>query len=376
MNPAALFLMSISMSAASTSPPPGPTPSAAPPPLPARRDDVVETLHGHAIVDPYRWLEDGDSPAVAAWTDRENAYTERVLGSLPGRTALESRLWSLYETGSLGAPVPRPLGRRAGARGARDGATGWRYFYTRREGKQNQPVLYLRDGLAGTDRSLVDVNALAADGTRSLDWWFPSEDGRLVAYGVSADGSEESVLRVREVATGHDLADEIPRTRACAVAWLPDGSGFYYTRYPTRGTVPPAEESYHRQVFFHRLGDAPAEDAAIFGAGRDLKDWPSVALSPDGRWLGIEVGQGWSKSEIYLVDRAHPTTAGVAPVAIPVVAGEDALFDLAELTNDALYIRTNQGAPRYHLFRVPLPRARAGARTPPRPQRRRPDKNR
>ena len=143
-------------------------------------------------------------------------------------------MWQLYEIGALGVPVPRHKGKAR------------RYFYTRRDGKQNQPVLYVRDGIDGADRALVDVNALAADGTRSLDWWVPSEDGARLAYGVSANGSEESVLRVRDVASGRDLPDEIPRTRACSLAWLPDGKGFYYTRYPAPGTVPAGEEKYHR----------------------------------------------------------------------------------------------------------------------------------
>ncbi len=160
----------------------------------------------------------------------------------------------------------------------------------------------MRDGLHGADRPLVDVNRERADGTRALDWWFPSDDGRRVAYGTSDDGSEESLLRVRDVATGQDLGEQIPRTRACSLAWLPDGSGFYYTRYPKPGEVPPGEETYHRGVFFHRLGDDPAHDHKIFGEGRDRTDWPSVDLSPDGRWLVITVAQGWTKSEVHLFD--------------------------------------------------------------------------
>jgi prolyl oligopeptidase len=330
-----------------------PMTSLAVPPIRTRTDAVVDILHGVKVADPYRWLEDGASPDTVAWTTAQNAQTRRILDAIPGRAALEGRLWSLYEIGSLGAPVPRPL-RRGRARQ-------WRYFYTRRDGKQNQPVLYARDGLDGADRVVVDVNALATDGTRSLDWWFPSEDGRLVAYGVSADGSEESTLRVREVATGRDLADAIDRTRACSVAWLPDGSGLYYTRYPAVGTVPLGEETYHRKVFFHRLGGDPATDPIVFGNERDLKDWPTVALSPDGRFLGIEVSQGWSKSEVHIIDRA----AAAATAVLVTPAGENAIFDLSEITDDALLIRSNQDAPRYRLYRVPLPRAPRGRRTPP-----------
>jgi prolyl oligopeptidase len=312
------------------------------PPFSTRAEAIVDTIHGVAVADPYRWLEDAASPEVQRWTDQQNALTRKTLDAFPGRKALAERFWQLYEIGSLGVPVPRHKGKTH------------RYFYTRRDGKQNQAVLYVRDGLDGQDRALIDVNALAADGTRALDWWVPSEDGALVAYGVSADGSEESVLHVRDVATGRDLADEIARTRACSLAWFPDGKGFYYTRYPTAGTVPDGEEKYHRSVFRHRLGEDPGGDEKIFGAGRDLKDWPGVTLSPNGRWLVVQVDQGWSKSEVYLLDVHAPGKA--PPAATTLVDGIDANFDVVEVLDDHIYIRSNQDAPRGRLFAADLRR--------------------
>jgi len=310
------------------------TVAAAKPPIATRKDDVVDRLHGVDVADPYRWLEDADAPEVQRWTDAQNAATRRALDRVPGRAALEKRLWQLYEIGSVGVPVSRPTGKTR------------RYFYTRRDGKQNQAVLYARDGATGTDRALVDVNAEKADGTRALDWWFPSDDGALIAYGVSDDGSEESTLRVRDAVTGKDLPDQIPRTRSCSVAWTPDGRGFYYTRYPAPGDVPAAEEKYHRAVYHHRLGDDPVKDRKLFGDGRDKTDWPGVDLSPDGRWLAITVSQGWSKSEVYLVD----VRAGGAPVALAV--GEPAKFSVVEMLDDRLYLFTTSGAPRGRLFSI------------------------
>jgi prolyl oligopeptidase len=309
--------------------------SAKPPaPAVARKDDVVDHLHGVDVADPYRWLEDADADEVKQWTDAQNADTRRVLDRVPGRARLEKRFWQLYEIGSIGVPVSRPVGKAR------------RYFYTRRDGKQNQAVLYVRDGAGGDDRALVDVNQDRADGTRALDWWFPSDDGALVAYGVSDDGSEESVLRVRDVATGKDRADEIPRARSCSLAWTPDGRGFYYTRYPAPGEVPAAEVKYHRAVFHHRLGDDPAKDRKLFGDGRDMTDWPGVELSPDGRWLAITVSQGWSKSEVYVADMR----AGGAPVAV--AAGEAAKFSVVEMLDDRLYLFTTSGASRGRLYAV------------------------
>jgi prolyl oligopeptidase len=288
--------------------------------------------------DPFAWLESGEAPEVERWTVAQNAATRQALDAFPGRAALEQRLWGLFEIGSLGTPISRPIAGPAGPTR--------RYFYTRRDGKQNQPVLYVSDGLGGAERALVDVNRDRPDGTRALDWWVPSDDGARLAYGVSDDGSEESTLRVREVATGRDRDDTIVRTRSCSLAWTPDGAGFYYTRYPRPGEVPAAEMPYHRSVFHHRLGDDPDKDRKLFGDGRDRTDWPGVDLSPDGRWLAITVSQGWSKSEIYLHD-----TRGAGPL-VPVATGEEAQFQVVDLLDDRLYLQTTSGAPRGRLFVV------------------------
>jgi prolyl oligopeptidase len=303
--------------------------------LPATRvESVEETLHGAQVRDPFRWLEHGDSQEVKAWTEAQNQYLREHLDKVPERAWLEARLWQWHETGSLGAPVVRGQGKQP------------RLFYTRRTGKQNQPILYRRDGDHGRDRALLDVNALAADGTAALDWWYPSDDGSLLAYGISTTGDENSTLRVREVASGRDLVDTIPRTRACSLAWLPSAQGFYYTRYPTPGSVPADEEHYHRHVFFHRLGTDPAADAKVFGDGLGLSAWTSVLISPGGRWLGIEVSEGWSKSDLYLVDREK---AGAPAV---MVHGRDAIFSLVDMLDDRFYVVSNEGAPRYQLWEI------------------------
>ncbi len=260
----------------------------------------------------------------------QNARTRAFLDALPGRDALAQRYRALFGIGSLGVPVSRQRGHRL--------------FYTRRDGTQNQPVLYVRDG-DEPERVLVDVNGIDP-ATRAVDWWFPSEDGLRVAYGTSDDGSEESTLRIRDVASGTDLPDVIAGTRACSLAWTPEGDGFYYTRYPRPGEVPAGEEPYHRAVFHHRLGDDPARDRKRFGEGRDWTDWPGVDLSPDGRWLAITVSQGWTKSELWLAD----TRTGGA--AVPVAAGEDARFEIVEVRDDRLYVLTTSGASRGRIVAI------------------------
>jgi prolyl oligopeptidase len=296
---------------------------------PTKRETIVEKLHGVEVADPYRWLEDGESKAVQEWVAQQNAYTRSVLDKLPGREKIRERLGELLEIGRISAARP--------ARG--------RYFYTKREGTQNQAILYVREGLRGADRVLLDPNTLSDDGTTALDWWYVNRAGTRLAYGLSQHGSEESTLSVRDVATGKDLPDRIERTRHAAVAWTPDGKGFYYTRYPKPGTVPAGDENYHRHVYYHALGTDPANDPKVFGAGRDKEDWPDVALSPDGRWLVVTVSKGWSMSEVYLKDRAKDGPW------VPVVEKVEALY-APVIRNDVLYIHTNEGAPRYRVFKA------------------------
>jgi prolyl oligopeptidase len=247
---------------------------------------VEDTLHGHKIADNYRWLEDANSPETKAWVEQELTYTRSILETLPGRAAIEKRLGQLLTIGNINPPQ---MG-------------GPYYFYTRREGMQNQPVLYVREGVEGQDRVLVDANQLAADGTIALDWWYASDDGKYVVFGTSPSGSEMSTLHVIETATGKTLPDTIERTRAASVAWKPDNSGFYYTRYPKKGEVADGQEMYNRHVFYHTLGGDPASDALVFGEGLNPEWWPNVGLSEDGRWLLISVEEGWTKSELYLAD--------------------------------------------------------------------------
>jgi prolyl oligopeptidase len=304
------------------------TPRASLPQTPVKA--VADMFHGTKVVDKYRWLEDGKSPATQKWVEEEMAYTRGVLDRLAGREAIHQRLTQLLSIGSVTPPM----------------IAGKHFFYTKREGMQNQPILYVREGLNGDDRVLVDANKLAADGTIALDWFQPSENGKYVAYGTSPSGSEMSTLHIIETKTGTVLPDTIERTRAASIAWMLDNSGFYYTRYPKQGEVPEGQEVYNRHVFYHVLGDDPTnEDTPIFGEGRDAEDWPNVNLSNDGRWLLINVSQGWTRSELYLMD----VKKGTPPTRI--TTGKNFLYG-GEVYNDKIYITTNEDAPRYRVFVV------------------------
>jgi prolyl oligopeptidase len=296
------------------------------PPI-AEKRPLNEMFYGTKIVDNYSWLEDGKSPDTQKWVEAEMAYTRGMLDPLPGREAINKRLTELLSIGNISAPQ---IG-------------GKYYFYTRREGVQNQPVLYVREGVAGKDRVLVDANQLAADGTIALDWFQPSENGRYLAYGTSPSGSEMSTLHIVETKTGKLLPDTIERTRAASIAWMPDNSAFYYTRYPKKGDVPAGQEMYNRHVFYHELGTDAAIDPLIFGEGRDPEDWPSLSIDNDGRFLLITVEQGWTKSELFLMDMKK----GTPPTRI--TTGKNFLYR-ASVYNGRLYITTNEDAPRSRVF--------------------------
>jgi prolyl oligopeptidase len=291
-----------------------------------RTSDTVDRLHGEAIADPYRWLEDGDGAETQAWTAAQNALTAASLEAVPARPSIRRRLEELLQIGAVGAPTP----------------TRGRYFYLRRDGSQNQPVLYVRDGVDGADRVAVDVNALDAEGTTALDWYFPSHDGRYLAYGLSSNGSEESTLHLLDVDRGALLPDRIPDTRAASLAWLPDAGAFYYTRYPAAGQVPEEERQYHRAVYFHRVGSDHRSDPLVFKPAQK-EHWPGVDLSPDGRWLVLQVARTFDQTDLYLRDCARE-----GPF-VPVAKDLPASFE-GHVVDDRLYIRTDLDAPNYRLL--------------------------
>ena len=314
------------------------------PPAPpeARAATVIDDYHGQPIGDPYRWLEDANAAETRQFVADQNAYTRNVLEGIPGRDGLRQRIEQLLTIGRVASP-------RIG---------GNRYFYERRDGRQNQAVIYLREGRQGKERTLIDVNDLAPDGTIALDWWYPSEDGKYVAFGTSPNGSELSTLQIIDAGTGTLLAENIERTRAASVAWLPDSSGFYYTRYPRPGDVPAGEEMYHRRVFFHQLANGDnfsgAHDPLIFpGDGETLapQHWPNVSISNDGRWLLVDVSEGWTKTELYLKDLSSRNPAAPQSRLQRITTGGNFLYH-GEVLDGQIYITSNEGAPRFRVFKA------------------------
>ncbi|HWC17145.1 MAG TPA: prolyl oligopeptidase family serine peptidase [Terriglobales bacterium] len=292
---------------------------------------VEETLHGVTVRDPFRYLEDANAPETQRFAEEQNAWTRSLLDRVPGSDQIRARLEELLSIGVLSAPQ---IG-------------GKYYFYTKREGRQNQPVLYVREGLQGSDRALVDVNTWNAQGMTALDWWYSSHDGKYVCFGTSENGSEISDLQVIESETRKLLPAKIRRTRAASVAWKHDNSGFFYTRYPNPGEVPPGEEVYYRKVFFHSLTDAAdgSQDKLVFFYDKDPQGWPNVSISDDDRWLVIGVSHGWTRVSLFLKD----LNSDGEPFEI--TEGKDFLYG-GEIYAGHLYLATNEDAPRFRVFKV------------------------
>jgi prolyl oligopeptidase len=296
-----------------------------------RKADIVEKIHGVDVADPYRWLEQPDDSETIAWVDAQNALTKRVLDR-PRRKTLVERLTTL-----LDYPRSGPMLKR-----------GPHYFVTHNSGLQDQPVLYVAEQRDGPWRVLLDPNALSADGTVALTGYFPSDDGALLAYALSSHGSDRQDILIRDVRSGVDRQDLIRWAKFVTLAWLPDGSGFYYTRFPEPGTVPDGDENYFCSVWFHALGQPQSAGTRIFDAPDRRETVFDVDLSDDGRWVVITAQEGASdRSEIFIVDRAE---ASHTPRLL--FRGFKWAWHFVEAARGRLYFRTDADAPRGRIIAV------------------------
>lgn len=301
---------------------------------PTPRQDLVETIHGTSVADPYRWLEDGSDPEVRAWVDAQRALARDHLDGLGHRDRWRSTIDRLASLPIVVAAVARggilvTLERPAGA-------------------EQSRLTVRRADaGSASASDARVLVDPVAdGDTTSAIDWFHPSPDGALVAYGTSEGGTERSVLRVVRTVDGDHLDVEIPETRACSLAWEPDASGFVYTRYP-------AGDEYHRTVHRHVLGSDPAVDEVVWEAAPTPQTWASVDLSPDGRHLVVTAMVSWSHDDVHVLDRATSTWRTI-------VSGIEARHHVAFAPSGRLLATTTLDAPNGRLVEIPLDEVDAG----------------
>jgi prolyl oligopeptidase len=297
---------------------------------PARKDAVVDDYHGTKVPDPYRWLEDADHPDTVKWVDAQNALTRSYVDG-PPREAIKARLTELFDYARVGLPERQ----------------GNRYFYTRNTGLQNQSVLYVREGLKGTERVLLDPNTLSPDGTVALTSTYPTQDGTLLGYSLSRSGSDRQELLVRTVSTGVDLPDRV-QTKFTAITWTPDNKGFYYTRFPQPGSVPKEDENYYGKVYYHRLGEPQDKDELVFERPDKRELFPAASLTLDGRFLVLAGYEGSSdRTEVHVLDRSKP---GARPELL--FKGFDHAWGYVGDLDGRLFFTTDKEAPLGRLVSV------------------------
>ncbi len=300
-----------------------------------RRGDEADLCHGERVPDPYRWLEDPDTPEAKAWIEAQNRLSDEWLSSVPTRAEIRARVAELWDYARHGVPFEK----------------GGRWFQFRNPGLENQPVLHVAESLEGPWRVLLDPNLLAPDGTVAVTSAVPSEDGSLLAYATHAAGSDWTTWRVLEVAGGTELPDVVEWSKFSSASFTADGAGFFYGApdRPEEGAEYEAE-TRHLAVRYHRLGTDPADDEVVFATPEEPEWLPHATVSDDGRYLVVSVSRGTStESQLHVLDLAEPggaprTLVGDFSVEAEVVANVGSRFLL--LTND--------GAPRRRIVSVDL----------------------
>ena len=298
----------------------------------ARKSDQTDDYHGVKVADPYRWLEDLDSAETRAWVEAQNKLTFSFLEAIPARTAIKDRLTKLWNYEKYGIPNKE----------------GNRYFYTRNSGLQNQAVLYTVTSLDGQPQMVLDPNTLSADGTVALSGMQVSPDGKLLAYSLSASGSDWQEWRVRDVETAKDLSDHLKWVKFSIVSWTRDGKGFFYSRYdePKGDTL--KATNYFQKVYFHKLGTPQSEDVLVYERP-DQKDWLFISsVTEDGNYLIMTVYQGTDvKSRVYYKD-LKSKDAGV----VKLLDDFDAAYNFIGNEGPRFWFQTDLQAPRGKVIEI------------------------
>lgn len=298
-----------------------------------RRIDHVDVLHGVKVADPYRWLENFDSQETTEWVAAQNKVTFGFLEAIKGRDLIKQRLTRLWDFEKYGLPEKE----------------GGRYFFTRNSGLQNQSVLYVAESLDAEPRELLDPNALSKDGTIALSRVAISEDGNLLAYGLSSAGSDWVEFKVRDVATGKDLPDHLKWVKFSGAAWTRDNKGFFYSRYDEPKDGNPLETvNYFQKLFYHQIGTPQSADRLIYHRP-DQKEWTFYpVVTEDGRYVIIHVSAGTDpKNLVFYKDLSAPD----APV-VELIKEFTARLDFVGNDGPVFWFNTDLNAPRGRIIAI------------------------
>jgi prolyl oligopeptidase len=300
-----------------------------------RQTNVVDNYHGVKVADPYRWLEDDHSLETRAWVEAQNKVTFGYLRNIPEFDAIKRRLTRLWNYERFGVPFKQ----------------GGRYFYSKNDGLQNQSVLYTQTSLDAAPTVLLDPNTLSPDGTVALSGYAVSDDGSLMAYGLSSAGSDWQEWQVRDVQTGKDLSDRISYVKFSGASWTKDGKGFYYSRYdePTE-TTRLTKANYFHKLFYHRLGTPQTDDRLVYER-KDHKDWLfSGSVTDDGRYLIISASVGSDRKNRVLYLDLQVTDAKVEELLMDF----DADYTFIDNEGPVFWFRTDLDAPRGRIVAIDI----------------------
>ncbi len=294
------------------------------------RGAVVDDYHGTEVADPYRWLETLDSPDTNAWVAGQNELARPYLEAIPARREIIERLTALWDYERLG--VPQRYGER--------------FFFLYNSGTLDHAVLYASETASRGGTVVIDPNEFSADGTVAMSGYDVSPDGRHVAYSTSDGGTDWDTWRIRNVASGLDLPEVVDGTKFSAMAWLPDGSGVYYSRYPKHDDGG-YDDQQTVKVFFHRLGTAVADDPMIYAETEYPRANPYAAVSDDGRFLIVTLFDGYETNAIRVRRLGAESGADLRPFP-----DWSARYEFLGNDGDTLFFLTTADAPRGRVIAV------------------------
>ena len=307
----------------------------------ARRSDVVDDYFGTRVPDPYRWLEDPDSAETLEWTKEENAMTESYLHELPERALFKDRLTQLLNFERYTVPSWE----------------GHRYIYRKNDGLQNQSVIYTLKDLNDTPQVLLDPNKMAADGTLAISSTAISDDGRLVAYGLAASGSDWNTIRIRDIASGKDLPDLVPWVKFSEPSWTKDSKGFFYARFP----APRKSEDQvfarlsNQRLYYHRVGDQQEKDALVFERPDNSDETLGGSVSHDGQYLFLEISKGSARQDqLFFKDLRDPYAPVTDSPFVPIFPRFEADVKIIGSFKNRLFVLTDLEAPKYKIVEIDL----------------------
>jgi len=303
-----------------------------------RKVEHVDDYNGVKVADPYRWLEDDNSPETKAWVEAENKVTFAYLSKIAEREKIKERLTKLWNYERYGVPFKE----------------GGRYFFTKNDGLQNQSVLYTMRALNEAPRVLLDPNKLSADGTIALTGYTITDDGNLMAYGLSKAGSDWQEWQVRDIESGRDLADKIMWVKSSTASWTKDGKGFFYSRYDAPSSTNTFKGvNYYHKLYFHKLGTAQEQDPLIYDRP-DQKEWGfSGIVTDDGRYLIITVWQGTdTRNRVFYKDLQQPDSR-----VVELLNDFDADYSFIDNLGSTFLFRTDNNAARGRVIAIDTARA-------------------